>query len=308
MSIITADMIQIRENGVSFIYAKSFIKIHKTFYEKYIKLDAEEDINNNSMEIWYHGLPFWMSTLYLEKVVLHHLTKSIISESDRNDISKCVEICHDAYTHILEKIEYNETHLQTQDVFNAAEKYFMEQLSSMKESEIYKHIIDEYNNSNYAYYNYNKYILEILYTRKRDSMQKFNGHAYNATKEKLLKKIFANHALPEPTLQQYNDWLSSEQGLDILDRWTLNRYDLMMTYAHSIKNPKFNIDKYILNNCTADYNYNDDDESYRTEEDDDEDMDDDDDNSNNDIEGSFQSNGAANATLDEDVANFNINL
>ncbi len=289
MPIVTADMIHIRENGIPFIYAKSFKEIQKRFYEKYIKLDAE-DINNNSMEIWYHGLPLWKTTLYLEKVVLQPLTKSIISESDRNDISKCVEICHDAYTHILEKIEYNETHLQTQDVFNAAEKYFMEQLSSMKESEIYKNIIYEYNNY-YAHYNYNKYILEILYTRNRKSMQKFNGHAYNATKEKLLKKIFANHKLPTPTLQQYTDWLSSEQGLDIQDRWTLNRYDLMMTYAHSVKNPKFNVDEYMGRHGYMDI----DDEDYNDEDynDDDDDMDDDD--SNNDIE-------------DEDVANFNINL
>ena len=119
-------------------------------------------------------------------------------------------------------------------------------------------------------------------------MKSFNGDAYNASKEKLLKQIFAKHALPKPTLQQYNDWLSSPKGLDILDRWSLNRYELMTVYAKLVTNPSLNIDKFIRDYCATRCYYDQDDLSY-------DDSDDDYSNESSDIE-------------DEDVANFNINI
>ncbi len=291
MSIITADMIQIRKNGVPFVYKKTFNKINNTFYNKYVNNhDDDEEINTSAINVWYHGLPYYKFVLYVEKVVLHPLTKLIILDSDRTEIKNLVEFFHSLYNHILEKVEYNETTLKIPDVYEASAKYTIDKYVEYiryKNVSLYTHITSDVRDSHLIHYYAQYYTtLQALYDRKRESFTQFNGEGYNATKEKLLKKIFANHKLPTPTLQQYNDWLSSEQGLDIQDRWTLDRYELMTIYAHSIKDPKYNVDKYMEKYINA---------SFDGDYVDDEDEEDEDEDSNNDIE-------------DEDVANFNINI
>jgi len=299
MPIITADMIQIRENGIPFVYAKTFNTINRTFYNKYINDDDDEGYTMQ-IHTWYQGLPNWSVILYIEKVILDPITTSIILDTDRTEFAEFVEFYHSLYNHILEKVEYDESLLQRPDVYAAATKYVQEEqakYTSTTKNHIYQSILDLMRNQTYYSannYSYHNNILQDAYNRKRDSMKSFNGDAYNASKEKLLKQIFAKHALPEPTLQQYNDWLSSPKGLDILDRWSLNRYELMTVYAKLVTNPSLDIDKFIRNNYNT-YNtrmYYSDDYSDYSNDDNDSDYSNDDDN---DIE-------------DEEVANFNINI
>ncbi len=297
MPIITPDMIHIRENGIPFIYKKSFENIRTRFYNKYIKFNSDEESNSTAINVWYHGLPYWIFVLYLEKVVLDPITSSIILDADRTEIQNIVEFFHSLYNHILEKVEYNETTLQNPTVYEASEKYVTDKYTEYAESKK-EHCIYSGIRSLNGIYEFNQYyprlnILSMLYSRKRNTMiqihasfstDRYNIDKYNAKKEKLLKEIFANYGLREPTLEQYTDWLASEQGQYIQDRWTLNRYELMTVYANIVISPQFNYERYLTYN-----NKMEEDDTYDDTDDDTDDDDDDDD-------------------MDEDVANFNINL
>ncbi len=314
MSIITPDMIHIRKNNIPFIYIKSFANICTRFYNKYIKFNNDEELNSTAINVWYHGLPCWIFVLYLEKVILDPITTSIILDIDRTNIQNIVEFFHSLYNHVLEKVDYNETTLQNPTVYEASEKYITDKYTEYAESKK-EHCIYSGTKSLNRIYEYNPYhprlnFIHVLYSRKRNTMMKvhasfstdrYNIDKYNAKKEELLKKIFAQHGLPEPTLKKYTNWIESGWGLSIHDRWSLNRYELMTVYAKLVKDPKYNYEKDLNRKMDEDYDNYDLGDPYKMNKDYDEDND-------KDINNSFQSNGTTNVALDEEVANFNINL